>query len=197
MTQLHGRERELVLVREFMTRPEERGVPASRRTPVLVVHRAAGIGPALRYAPELLLHGLKASRWTNKLLLGKGIDHYGSTRDAALSELIRLRRLAMGNDAEPRREATEVLWDAFRTDLRDAFAARRWSLNCVIMLDNIDSPQGRVVYTAHLVDIPAVRGDWARECRRSTGRPRTSSSATAADCRTTSWCWRREAVRGR
>lgn len=112
-----------------------------------------GFGPAVRYAPELVLKGLKANRWGRKVVLGGGLDHYGHDRKTAYHQLIRLHQLTRDDASEEqRRAATEILWGAFLADLRAAFGSgsrkRRWSLNCVLLLDNIDTRQGRILYRA-------------------------------------------------
>ncbi|NKE57385.1 hypothetical protein FXN61_11270 [Lentzea sp. PSKA42] len=115
------------------------------------------IGPAARYAPELVLAGLKANGWSRQFVLGTGLAHYGSDKTVAYDELVRINQLTR-NDAreEQRQAATEVLWGAFLADLRAAFGSggrkRRWSLNCVLLLDNIDADQGRILYRA-LTDV--------------------------------------------
>ncbi|ONI87930.1 hypothetical protein ALI144C_08330 [Actinosynnema sp. ALI-1.44] len=111
------------------------------------------IGPAARYAPELVLGGLKANRWSQQVVLGTGLTHYGKDKSTAYLQLIRINQLTRRDASENQRKtATELLWSAFLADLRAAFGSgsrkRRWSLNCVLLLDNIDAKQGRILYRA-------------------------------------------------
>ncbi len=86
------------------------------------------------------------------MVLGEGLEWYGSG-DQAYAELIRLNRLTRDDaDEAEHGEATELLLAAFLADLRAAFGkgrgARTWSLNCVLMLDDVDTKPGRLIYRA-------------------------------------------------
>jgi hypothetical protein len=119
-------------------------------------HGVPGTGAAIeniiyRYGPDVVLGGLAASRRGRRLLLGKGQDWYGhQDRDlgrSPLDVLVDLNRMAAFPEAEGnRREVAELLWAAFLGDLRDSFRHSRrasdWTLNCVILLDNVDTTIG-------------------------------------------------------
>jgi hypothetical protein len=123
-----------------------------------------------KYVTKLLLGGLASTRRGRRILLGKGQEWYGDQgrglgRDP-LDALIDLRRMAArtdaprpGGDASNRREVAEWLWAAFLADLQDSFHDRRaidWTFNCVVLLDNADTPAGRAFLT-ELVDARAKR----------------------------------------
>ena len=119
---------------------------------VPVVGGVPGVTTAARYAPNLVLDGLVSWRWGRRVVLGEGLEWYGSGNQA-YDELVRLNLLTRDDASEAdRKEATELLWAAFLADLRAAFAtgrgARTWSLNCVLLLDDIDSKPGRLLYRA-------------------------------------------------
>ncbi|GAA2996122.1 hypothetical protein GCM10010483_46060 [Actinokineospora diospyrosa] len=106
----------------------------------------------VRLMPDLLLRGLVRWRRGRRVVLGDGLEFYGEG-DRAYDELIRLHRLTRAEAGEgDRTEAAELLWSAFLADLRAAFASHRgvrtWSLNCVVLLDNIDTESGRLLYNA-------------------------------------------------
>lgn len=134
-------------LREFLRSlaPEmEAAIPGLRNVP--------GAGPVMRHLPDILLDGLVSWRAGRRVLLGKGHDWYGHqdrglTMDP-LDVLADLNRRARRPDVEDNRRAVdELLLAAFLADLRDAFGrgwrARRRSLNCVVLLDNADTPVGR------------------------------------------------------
>jgi hypothetical protein len=111
-----------------------------------------GAATAARYAPNLILNGLTSWRRGRRVVLGEGLEWYGSGK-RAYDELVRLNLLTREDASEAeRKEATELLWSAFLADLRAAFATRRavrtWSLNCVLLLDDIDTKPGRLLYQA-------------------------------------------------
>lgn len=111
-----------------------------------------GAATAARYAPNLVLSGLTSWRRGRRVVLGEGLEWYG-TGKRAYDELVRLNLLTREDASEvERKEATELLWSAFLADLRAAFATRRaaraWSLNCVLLLDDIDTKPGRLLYQA-------------------------------------------------
>ena len=122
------------------------------------------------YVTKLLLGGLASSRRGRRILLGKGQEWYGHQGRALgrnpLDALIELRRKAArtdaarpGGDNGDRREVAEWLWAAFLADLRESFDNRRavdWTFNCVVLLDNADTPAGRAFLT-ELVDARAKR----------------------------------------
>ncbi|MBP2335782.1 DNA polymerase III delta prime subunit [Saccharothrix coeruleofusca] len=110
-----------------------------------------GAVAAARYASKLLLEGLVSWRRGRRVVLGEGLEWYGSGNQA-YDELVRLNLLTREDATEAdRKEATELLWAAFLADLRAAFAkgrARTWSMNCVLLLDDLDSRPGRLLYRA-------------------------------------------------
>jgi hypothetical protein len=122
------------------------------------------------YATKLVLGGLASSRRGRRILLGKGQEWYGDQGRGLgrnpLDALIELRRMAArtdaarpGGDNGDRREVAEWLWAAFLADLRDSFHDRRavdWTFNCLVLLDNADTPAGRAFLT-ELVDARAKR----------------------------------------
>jgi hypothetical protein len=64
--------------------------------------------------------------------------------------------------ADSRRMITRRLWAALLADLRDSFGDRRainWTRNCVLLLDNADTPAAR----AFLEELVSVRKDRERE----------------------------------
>src|SRR5580698_6591495 len=123
------------------------------------VHGTAVAGPVgaavkdvLREAgPKLVLGGLVATRRGRRLVLGKGQDWYGhqdqGLRHSALDVLVDLNRMAVRPDVAGNKSATaELLCAAFLADLRDCFRNSRraigWTLNCVLLLDNVDTEVG-------------------------------------------------------
>jgi hypothetical protein len=106
-----------------------------------------GIADTASYAPGLLLHGLISQRWGRRVMLGEGTHWYG---EQPIDELVRLNRLTRPT-ASPadKHGAAELLWKAFLADLRAAFGkgrgARAWSLNCPVLLDNVDSDVGETL----------------------------------------------------
>ncbi|MGK5741348.1 hypothetical protein [Micromonospora sp. URMC 103] len=110
-----------------------------------------GAATAAQYAPNLVLNGLVSWRRGRRVVLGEGLEWYGSGNQA-YDELVRLNLLTREDASEAeRKEATELLWAAFLADLRAAFDKRRagaWSVNCVLLLDNIDTKPGRLLYRA-------------------------------------------------
>jgi hypothetical protein len=159
-------------------------------------HGVPGTGAAVEniiysYGPDVVLGGLAASRRGRRLLLGKGQDWYGhQDRDlgrSALDVLVDLNRMAAFPEADGnRREVAELLWAAFLGDLRDSFRHSRrasgWTLNCVILLDNVDTAIGhdfldelvmarrqRAAYAADdpdpLTVVATSRGDLAERVR--------------------------------
>jgi hypothetical protein len=114
-----------------------------------------------KYATKLLLGGLASSRRGRRILLGKGQEWYGDQGRGLgrnpLDALIELRRMAVradaarpGGDNSDRREVAEWLWAAFLADLRESFHDRRavdWTFNCLVLLDNADTPAGRAFLT--------------------------------------------------
>ncbi|MEU5726244.1 hypothetical protein ABZ783_31100 [Micromonospora sp. NPDC047738] len=110
-----------------------------------------GATTAAQYGPKLLLDGLVSWRLGRRVMLGEGLEWYGSG-DNAYDQLVWLNKLTREDASEAeRKEATELLWAAFLADLRAAFDKRRaarWSLNCVLLLDDIDTKPGRLLYRA-------------------------------------------------
>lgn len=105
------------------------------------------VADAASYTPGLLLKGLVKFRRGRRLVFGEGVDWYGEN---AIDELVQLNRLTQpGAGDEGKRGAAELLWKAFLADLRAAFGSgrgsREWSLNCPVLLDDIDSELGRTL----------------------------------------------------
>src|SRR5215470_8375664 len=106
-----------------------------------------GVADTAGYAPGLLLHGLISQRWGRRVVLGEGVHWYG---EQPIDELVRLNRLTRPTASQAdKREAAELLWKAFLADLRAAFGkgrgARAWSMNCPVLLDNVDSDVGETL----------------------------------------------------
>ena len=140
---------------------------------VPVVRGVPGVSTAGRYLPDLVLRGLVSRRRGRRVVLGQGQDWYGHQdrglhRDS-LDVLVDLNRLATHPDlAGQRHEVGELLWAAFLADLRADFRhgrrADEWSLNCVVLIDNIDTDVGlrfldglvtaRRQHAAHVSDDP-------------------------------------------
>lgn len=121
--------------------------------------------------PDLLLRGLVSWRRGRRAVLGDGQDWFGHqdrglNRDS-LDVLVELNRRAREpGSTDSASEASELLWAAFLADLRENFdhghrGARR-TLNCVVLLDDVDSlaakvlldglVQARTQYAAHVPD---------------------------------------------
>jgi hypothetical protein len=118
-----------------------------------------------KYVTKLLLGGLAANPRGRRILLGKGQEWYGDQGRGLgrnpLDALIDLRRMAArsGSDGGNRREVAEWLWAAFLADLQASFrdkGAIDRTYNCVVLLDNADTPAGRAFLT-ELVDARAKR----------------------------------------
>lgn len=103
-----------------------------------------------------LVHGASSWRWSRPIVLGRYLSWFshqdrGQSADreqeAALDALVDANSWA----ADPENEDAQDLLDqllcgAFLADLRAEFGTRRgeeWSLNCVVLLDNADTPLGR------------------------------------------------------
>lgn len=119
---------------------------------VPIVGGVPGMATAAQYAAGFVLHGLVSWRHGRRVVLGEGLEWYGSGNQA-YDELVRLNLLIRDDASEAdHEEATELLWAAFLADLRAAFAkgrgARAWSLNCVLLLDDVDTKPGRLLYQA-------------------------------------------------
>ncbi|HEX8008288.1 MAG TPA: hypothetical protein VF482_17875, partial [Trebonia sp.] len=95
--------------------------------------------------PRLVLGSLAATGGGRKIILGTGQDWYKAPGRKAVDGLIDLNRMAARAGEEDRREVASVLLAAFLADLDDAFVRRRamnWTLDCLVLLDNADSPVG-------------------------------------------------------
>lgn len=97
---------------------------------------------------ELLMRGLLAGRHGREVVLGPGQDWYGDQdrglgRDP-LDMLVALnRRAARLTEGSNRQLVAELLWAAFLADLHADFADHPdWDLNCAVLLDNADGPEG-------------------------------------------------------
>ncbi|MCW3840459.1 hypothetical protein ONA70_10170, partial [Micromonospora yasonensis] len=72
-----------------------------------------GASLAAQYAPPLILNGLVSWRFGRRVMLGEGLDWFGSG-DNAYDQLVWLNKLTREDASEAeRKEATELLWDAF------------------------------------------------------------------------------------
>lgn len=104
-----------------------------------------GTVEATRKVTSLVLDGLVSWHRGRRVMRGEGLAWYGAGTNG-INQLIRINRLTRSADEGDKRKATELLWAAFLADLRAAFGtgrgARDWSLNCVVLLDNVDSKPG-------------------------------------------------------
>lgn len=117
------------------------------------VGRSSGlpIGPPARYVAERGLRWLTA-RLPGRVVLGFFQNWYGH-RDLGLTNdsvdvLVDLNRWASDDkDEDSRQRVDDLLWAAFLADLRTEFdrgrRADERSLNCVVLLDNVDTVLGR------------------------------------------------------
>lgn len=146
-----------------------------------------------RFMPDLVIRGLRATRWGRRVLLGGGLDWYRH-QDRELGcdpvdELVDLNRWTNHprDDAEARK-AEDLLWSAFLADLRAEFRSRRFAdrrtLNCAVLLDNIDNPTGR----AFLDGLVRVR-DQARDEEKDTKAPFADPLTVIATSRSVSLPW--------
>ncbi len=117
--------------------PQTRGVP--------------GVGSLGGYVPGLVLDLLERRPRTRRMVLGAAQEWYGhqdrGLRNDPLDELVALCTWAAGDGRDDRDNVDDLLLRAFLADLRHGFdhgrAARRRSLNCVVLLDNADTRAGR------------------------------------------------------
>jgi hypothetical protein len=90
-----------------------------------------------------------ATAWT-----GSAIRIESSTWTRSTCSSTSNRKASAANDTNGQREATELLWAAFLADLRHGFRhgrrAGERSFNCIILLDNVDTPEG-VTFLEELV----------------------------------------------
>jgi len=148
-------------------------------TPVLANGQAAGAGG--NYHAEELLGPFADKRRGRVDLLGRGLEWWGhqdrGLGNDPIDELINLRMDAeraraprraddagrWNETADSRRSVARRLWAAFLADLRDNFSDRRnainWTRNCVLLLDNADTPAARVF----LEGLVSVRKDRERD----------------------------------
>lgn len=108
------------------------------------------VAPVGERIPGLVLNRLTEWAFGRRMLLGS-LDWYGH-RDArrsndAIHELVELNRWARHVDDDDTQQRVDyLLWDAFFADLNDAFDRNRraveLTLNCVLLLDNIDGTLG-------------------------------------------------------
>ena len=121
----------------------------------------AGVGVPLsdvaKRVPKLVLDVVldRLTKWApgRRLVLGSFHDWYGhqgrNRTNDALDTLVDLNRWARNSDDEDSRQRIDqLLWDAFLADLCDQFTSSRrageLSLNCVILLDNVDTRLGQM-----------------------------------------------------
>ena len=135
-----------------------------------------------KYGMEALLGHVVDTRRGRAALLGTGQEWWGhqdqGLRNDPIDELVNLRmdadraRAQRHSDegsvqrdagADSRRMVIKRLWAAFLADLRDGFGDRRrargWTRNCVLLLDNADTPIAR----AFLEELVKVRKDRDRQ----------------------------------
>jgi hypothetical protein len=118
---------------------------------------------------DLLFEGLASWAPTRRRVLGRFQDWYGDQdRDLGLDPIGELMSLSGStgrhNRSDSRDDIDELLWSAFLADLRDNFRtgkhADEWSLNCLLLLDNADTPVGQD-FLRRLVQVheyPLARG---------------------------------------
>jgi len=152
----------------------------SALTPVMARGPAAGVVGKYGAVAEELLGPYADKRRDRGDLLEAGQQWWGhqdrGLDNDPIDELISLRtdaeraraqRQADGagrwnESGDSRRMVTRRLWSAFLADLRDNFGNRRravnWTRNCVLLLDNADTPVAR----AFLEELVSVRKDRER-----------------------------------
>ena len=95
----------------------------------------------------LIMDGLMAGRLGRRISLGKGQDWYGFRGADPLDELVELNARFHERGTEGNREwVDQLLLAAFLADLQDDFKhgrAARSEFNCVVLVDNADTPDGR------------------------------------------------------
>ena len=127
----------------------------------------AAIKLAKETGSRALLGGLSATRIGRRILLGTGQDWYGhrdeSRHEDPLDALVDLTyRLAHPENEKEYQEAERWLWQAFLADLRHAFArlpAVLWNYNCLVLLDNADTPTAQKFLSA----LTAARAERRRD----------------------------------
>jgi len=149
-------------------------------TPVLAQGPAAGAGTHGKYDSKELLGPFADKRHGRADFLERGKEWWGHQDrrlgNDPIDELINLRTDAerarahrqadtagrRNEGADSRRMITRRLWAALLADLRDSFSDRRainWTRNCVLLLDNADTPAAR----AFLEELVSVRKDRERD----------------------------------
>ncbi|HEY0697714.1 MAG TPA: hypothetical protein VGD43_07870, partial [Micromonospora sp.] len=98
--------------------------------------------------------------WSSRFVLGKAQRWYGANdrgRHAAVEALLGLNLWHQNPDeANNARRRDELLWAAFREDLRSSLgrrARRPWMPRCVVLIDNADTRLGRYFLT-EIVKLP-------------------------------------------
>jgi hypothetical protein len=157
---LEDRKNTASLLRETVQEALNAGVSALGAQPAWLT---AALDLFSKAGPRLVLGGLVSTRYGRQVVLGKGQDWYGShdpdEGQDAIDALIELNRnaartapkgavpegVAAKDALAARREAADLLWDAFLADLADAFDRRRadnWSYNCLVLLDSAEAGAG-------------------------------------------------------
>jgi hypothetical protein len=158
-----------------------RAILRSALTPVLARGPAAAAVGRHGAVTEELLGPSADKRRERADLLGAGQQWWGhqdrGLDNDPIDELISLRMDAeraraqrqtdgpgrRNEGGDSRRMVTKRLWAAFLADLRDNFGDRRrainWTRNCVLLLDNADTPAAR----AFLEELVSVRKDRERD----------------------------------
>jgi hypothetical protein len=123
---------------------EEAATEILSRVPVVAPVSTLG-----KYMVQFVLDKLVSWVGGRRVVLGR-CQHWYGTRDVqgdSVAALVDLNRWAHNTDDGSRKQVGELLWAAFLADIRDSFRRGRrsgeWSLNCVLLLDNVDTPLGR------------------------------------------------------
>jgi len=110
------------------------------------------LGPIAGHLGESALNRLLSSARGQRIVLGSFHGWYGSRglglANDAIDVLVDLNRWGRNpEDEDNRQRIEELLWDAFLTDLREEFRcskhAKKLTLNCVALLDNVDTEIGQ------------------------------------------------------
>ncbi|MGH3566332.1 MAG: hypothetical protein ACRDRH_09920 [Pseudonocardia sp.] len=110
------------------------------------------LSPVVGHLVESTYNLLISSTPGQRIVLGPFHGWYGSRglglSNDAIDVLVDLNRWGRNTeDADNRQRIEELLWDAFLTDLREEFRsskhAKKLTLNCVALLDNVDTEVGQ------------------------------------------------------
>jgi len=99
-----------------------------------------------KYGAQFLFDRLTSWVRGRRMLLGR-YQHWYGTQEDSVEALVDLNRWARGTDDGSRKKVAELMWAAFLADVQDAYQHGRrsgeWSLNSVLLLDNVDTELGR------------------------------------------------------